>query len=87
MLNKILNQIKEEIEFSNKKYKTYFNSTQEALGTIREEYKELEQEIFNSKEVWFRDIQEDNKKKMANESIQVAAMAIKLILSLKQYEK
>jgi len=75
-LNNIIQEIKDEIDFSNEKFKPGFNSNQEWLGTLREEYKELEQEIFNSKEVW------EGNSKMKKEAIQVAAMAIKGILSL-----
>ena len=75
-LELILKEIEKEIEFSNKKFKPGFNSNQEWLGTLREEYKELEQEIFKSKEVW------KGNSKMKKEAIQVAAMAIKGIISL-----
>lgn len=75
-LELIFDEIKEELEFSDKKFSTGFNSNQEWLGTLREEYKELEKEIFKSKEVWKGNL------KMKKEAIQVAAMAIKGILSL-----
>ena len=75
-MQEIFKQIRKEIEFSNKKFKTGFNSTNEWLGVLREEYKELEQEIFDSKEVW------KGNNKMKKEAIQVAAMAIKGIISL-----
>ena len=75
-LDKVINEIKTEIELSNKKFKLSFNSNQEWLGTLREEYIEFEEEIFNSKEVW------KGNPKIKKEAIQVAAMAIKGILSL-----
>ena len=75
-LELVFNEIKEEIEFSNKKFQTKFNSNQEWLGTLREEYKEFEEEIFKSKEVW------KGNERIKKEAIQVAAMAIKGILSL-----
>jgi len=75
-LELVFNEIKKEIEYSNKKFSPGFNSNQEWLGTLREEYKEFEDEIFMSKEVW------KGNEKIKKEAIQVAAMAIKGILSL-----
>jgi len=75
-LELVFNEIKEEIEFSNKKFQTKFNSNQEWLGTLREEYKEFEDEIFMSKGVWKAN------ERIKKEAIQVVAMAIKGILSL-----
>ena len=75
-IDQILADVKEEILRSNELHQQAFHSNQEWLGTLREEYKELENEIFKSKEVWA------GNDRMKKEAIQVAAMAIKGILSL-----
>ena len=75
-IDQVLTAVKQEILRSNEIHQEKFHSNQEWLGTLREEYKELEREIFESKEVW------EGNSRMRKEAIQVAAMAVKGILSL-----
>lgn len=51
------------------KYETRFRSLNEALGTIRAEYRELEDTI----------VQHQGRDRIQEEAVQVAAMAIKLV--------
>lgn len=73
--------IKDEMESIPLKYQKPFNSLHEGIGVLREEYMELEQEIFfgekkagESKDMW--------KDRVRNEAVQVAAMACRIIQEL-----
>lgn len=72
--------IRIEMESIPEKYQKPFNSVHEGLAVLREEYVELENEIFfgekivATKEVWRANIKK--------EAIQVAAMAARIIQEL-----
>lgn len=82
------NLIKAEMESIPEKYQKPFNSVHEGLAVLREEYIELENEIFfgekkskpfvaagaDPKGIWKRNIKE--------EAVQVAAMACRIIQEL-----
>ena len=83
--------IDDEMKSIPEKYHKPFNSVHEALGVIREEYLELEQEIFfgekqAQKEMDFFDegqtAKEVNRLRIKKEAIQVAAMCARLIQEL-----
>lgn len=88
--------IKRELESIPEKYHKAFNSPHEALGVIREEYLELEQEIFFGEKKAKQDCdfinstEEQNKnfintvwkERMKKEAAQVAAMCARLIQEL-----
>jgi len=84
--------INDELESIPERYQKPFNSVHEALGVIREEYIELEQEIFfgekKAKEHHFAndefpiDPKEIWNRKIKREAIQVAAMCARLIQEL-----
>ncbi len=89
-----LQLIKDELEHIPEEYQKNFNSVHEALGVIREEYIELENEIFFGKKQAMRDVDinqpGDNydagillwKANIRNEAVQVAAMCVRLIQEL-----
>ena len=66
-----LNKVQKELETSNKAY-GQFTSYAEGIAVLREEYLELEQEIFKKPS-------KRDKKRIHDEAIQVAAMALKII--------
>ena len=68
-INRVFNDIRNELARAGQKYAPEFASMNEALGTIRAEYCELEDTI-----VLHRD-----PARIREEAIQVAAMAIKLV--------
>lgn len=72
--NDILNLIVDELYKANKSYPA-FHSTHEGYAVIKEEVDELWDEIKTSKSVNANEL-------MANEAVQVAAMAIKFIENL-----
>lgn len=82
--------IKAELESIPKKYQKTFNSTHEGLSVLREEYLELEKEIyFGEKEVIARFHQDNpiaaakfHRRRIQIEAVQVAAMAIRIIQEL-----
>ena len=69
MVNRIFDDIREEMTHAAEKYAPEFASMNEALGTIRAEYRELEDTI----------VQHQGGARIREEAIQVAAMAIKLV--------
>jgi len=84
--------IKDEMESIPKKYQKPFNSMHEGLAVLREEYVELENEIFfgekkakehpYTKEPGALDPKEIWKAKVRQEAVQVAAMAARIIQEL-----
>lgn len=84
--------IKKELESIPEKYHKAFNSYHEALGVIREEYIELEQEIFfGEKKAESHPYANDRfpleakeiwREKIKREAVQVAAMCARLIQEL-----
>lgn len=68
--------IEAELNRANQKYQSRFNSLNEALGTIRAEYCELESEI----------VQHAAPERVREEAVQVAAMCVKLIQYLDREE-
>lgn len=95
LTEQIANEIKTETENILEKYQKPFNSLHEGLGVLREEYLELEDEIFfgekRAKEEVKNDISPDWRKKEADkkhkervrkEAIQVAAIACRIIQEL-----
>ena len=76
--------IKDEMESIPEKYQKPFNSVHEGLAVLREEYVELENEIFfGEKRVATKDVWRTN---LGKEAIQVAAMACRIIQEL-TYDK
>lgn len=72
--------IRIEMESIPEKYQKPFNSVHEGLAVLREEYVELENEIFfGEKRVATKEVWRANIKK---EAIQVAAMAARIIQEL-----
>lgn len=70
----IFGNIENELIKATTKFPKGFHSNHEALGVIREEYKELECYIFEFKDVYhMTDV-------MKKECIQIAAMAIRFLL-------
>lgn len=65
----ILSNVLQELEQSKAKYYPRFHSLNEALGTIRAEYRELEDEI----------VKHAAPERIKAEALQVAAMCVKLI--------
>lgn len=80
--------IKDEMESIPEKYQKPFNSVHEGLGVLREEYRELEDEIFfgeklaKKKEESHIDAKVLWKQNIRKEAIQVAAMAARIIQEL-----
>lgn len=82
--------IKDEMESIPEKYQKPFNSMHEGLGVLREEYVELEQEIFFGYKKWKEHVSfspSDDasnlwKNAVKKEAIQVAAMAARIIQEL-----
>ncbi len=81
--------IRKEMESIPDKYQKPFNSMHEGLGVLREEYIELEQEIFfGEKKAKSHPYSDDVspgviwKEKVRREAIQVAAMAARIIQEL-----
>jgi len=87
--------IRSEIESIPEKYQKPFNSIHEGLAVLREEYVELEQEIFFGEKLAAKkfksDLSPEYRKKQTylthranirNEAIQVAAMACRIIQEL-----
>lgn len=72
--------IRIEMESIPEKYQKPFNSVHEGLAVLREEYVELENEIFfGEKKAGVRDIW---KERIRTEAIQVAAMAARIVQEL-----
>lgn len=76
-MDRVFNDIKDELDRAGAKYAPTFNSLNEALGTIRAEYRELEDTI----------VQHQSPENIREEAIQVAAMAVKLIEFLEREQK
>jgi hypothetical protein len=80
------NLIKLELESIPEKYWKDFNSTHEGLGVLREEYLELEKEIFfgekEAKKEFPNTYEQIHKERIRKEAIQVAAMAVRIIQEL-----
>ena len=85
--------IKNEMESIPEKYQKPFNSVHEGLAVLREEYVELENEIFfGEKKAKKDDLESDKmfggnykelwKERIKKEAIQVAAMAARIIQEL-----
>jgi len=73
--------IRKEMESIPEKYQKPFNSVHEGLAVLREEYVELENEIFFGYKKWAKnDVLW--KKAIKEEAIQVAAMAARIIQEL-----
>jgi len=70
--NDVINEIKKEAKFAMHKFKK-FNSPHEGIAVLREEYLELEQEIFKNQKIY-------DKVNMRKEAVQVATMAIRIIV-------
>lgn len=70
--------IRIEMESIPEKYMKPFNSMHEGLGVLREEYIELEGEIFFGEKLH----KEEWKQRVKEEAIQVAAMAARIIQEL-----
>lgn len=70
-----LNDVLNEVERAKGLFPTNFHNQHEAIAVIREEYLELEQEIFKNQKVY--DIPAQKK-----EAIQLAAMCMRLICEL-----
>lgn len=90
--NETIDLITEELESIPEKYQKPFNSVHEGLAVLREEYVELENEIFfgekkakdhpYTKEPGALDPKVIWKEKIKREAIQVAAMAARIIQEL-----
>lgn len=91
------NLIRQEMESIPEKYQKPFNSVHEGLAVLREEYVELEQEIFFGEKkaarmsalntehkgiAWQEQISNQWKQNIRNEAVQVAAMAARIIQEL-----
>ena len=63
-------QVLDTLEWGNKKHGDEFASAHEAIAVLREEYLELEQEVFHG----------TDRRRIREEALQVAAVAIKLIM-------
>ena len=62
-------QVLDTLEWGNKKHGDKFASTHEAIAVLREEYLELEQKVFHG-----------DRTRIREEALQVAAVAIKLVM-------
>ena len=62
-------QVLDTLEWGNKKHGDEFASTHEAIAVLREEYLELEHEVFHG-----------DRTRIREEALQVAAVAIKLVM-------
>ena len=67
----ILDEVQAELDRANSLHAATFNSSNEAAGVIREEYLELEHELFHG-----------DPERAREEAIQLAAMAVKAIMYL-----
>lgn len=76
-LTKTLQDIVDELEKSNEQHNPSFNSTHEWYGVLKEEVDELWKEIKKNKDCYQKTFA------MEKEAIQVAAMALKGILTIK----
>ena len=76
-MERVLEEVKEELIRSNIVF-NWFNSIHEGWAVIREELDELWDEVKKSKEVYSMN------ERMRREAIQVAAMAVKFILSFER---
>lgn len=65
----VILQVLDTLEWGNKKHGSEFASTHEAIAVLREEYLELEQEVFHG-----------DRTRIREEALQVAAVAIKLVM-------
>jgi len=87
--------IKAELEIIPEKYQKPFNSTHEGLAVLREEYVELEMQIFFGEKTIAQSLKNDlspayreeqtylrQRAKIRHEAVQVAAMAIRIIQEL-----
>jgi len=81
--------LNEELMSIPEKYQRNFASMYEGLGVLREEYVELEQEIFFGEKIAKKDMKglegdyrELHKNRVRKEAIQVAAMAVRIIQEL-----
>lgn len=74
-IDKALSEIKEEVIRAKGIFPEMFNSQHEAIVVIREEYIELEKEIFKNQKVY--DLGAQRK-----EAIQLAAMCVRLVSEL-----
>ena len=74
MIGNVLNDIATEYQIATDKFGP-FHSAHEGLGIIREEYKELEEEIFKQFEL------RDNAK-LRKEAIHLATMAVRFIIDV-----
>lgn len=75
MVDNLLNEIKKEYEFANKKF-PLFNSYHEGYAVLKEEVEEMWEEIKHDKV----DNKQARKERIKKEIIQVAAMALKLLI-------
>lgn len=75
-IKKILSKVEKELHNAIKHFPLGFHSNHEALGVLREEYIEFENEIFDAKEIYRKN------EKQTKEAIQVAAMSIRFILDI-----
>lgn len=75
-LVKILNEIKEECEKASFNFPPFHNS-HEGIAVLREEYLELEKEIFTNQFKTPKRLE-----RMREEAIQVGAMAVRIILDI-----
>lgn len=69
----VFNKVQEELERANTKYQPLFHSTHEGFAVLKEEVDELWEEVKNN-----------DQKRAKEEALQVAAMAVKFILSLQE---
>jgi hypothetical protein len=65
----VILQVLDTLEWGNKKHGNEFASAHEAIAVLREEYLELEHEVFHG-----------DRNRIREEALQVAAVAIKLIM-------
>lgn len=71
--------IRKEMQNIPEKYQSEFNSTHEGLAVLWEEFEELKEEVFFGEKGKSSD---DHKKRMQEECVQVASMAIRFIQEL-----
>lgn len=64
-----LDEVQAELDRANSIHPATFNSSNEAAGVVREEYLELEHELFHG-----------NPERAREEAIQLAAMAVKTVI-------
>lgn len=68
--HRVILQVLDTLEWGNKKHGSEFASAHEAIAVLREEYLELEQEVFHG----------TDRRRIREEALQVAAVAIKLVM-------